>query len=550
MKYPLIEPDVEAVFSDWKDPDLPGGAVAVLKNRKLIHYKGYGSANLERRVPFGPKQKFCIASVTKQFTTFCILLLEEQGKLTLDDDVRRYFPELADFGTSITIRHLCHNCSGIRDYIAFAPLSGGQLLNKLPREFILQLITNQRTLNFSPGSQYRYSNSNFVILSVILERLNGLPLGEVFSQCVFEPLGMHDSLLVDDPTQRPEGSITPYRTITEGDDGQTSHKPWEWDIHGSGDGGVWSTMNDMVLWELNFDDNVIGSSNLTERLTQTSPLNDGAANNYALGMHTGIYRGARWHGHGGGFEGFMSQRTRFPDDALSVIIFANHSDNLIDRTYRVADSLLENPLPINEPMNVDFSPTEMRERLGFYQDMHSGIAFDLGLANGELNLEIAGFPRRLIPETESFYRPDPRSAWRGSVEIGPLEPRPKLIVEMEQGWRMTATKSRDPQGDLEAFVGVFYNNELRTTYSLEAHSGALLLTCDGWGGQHNRLKLEQKGVDSFVLSKLAKDRWLQDGEPVFWFPEPTGSGRNNLLVSAYGAEGIQFNKVAPSGAGS
>ncbi len=189
---------VDELFANWDKPDSPGASLAVIKKGEVIYRKGYGSAHLEYDIPITPSTVFHVASVSKQFTAFAIAMIADQGRLSLDDDIRKHVPELHDFGRTITIRHLVHHISGIRDQWELLAVAGWRLDDVITTEHILKMARNQRELNFEPGYQYLYCNMGFTLLAEIVARITGKSFREWTEENIFKPLGMSDTQFYDD----------------------------------------------------------------------------------------------------------------------------------------------------------------------------------------------------------------------------------------------------------------------------------------------------------------------------------------------------------------
>ncbi|GAG39274.1 unnamed protein product, partial [marine sediment metagenome] len=187
--------EVDELFKLWDKPDTPGCAVAIIQDGKIVYKKGYGMADLEHNVPITPNTIFTPGSISKQFTAMCILLLAEQDRISLDDDIRKYFPLFPDYGQTITIRYLIHHTSGIRDYTGLVGLKGMNTLEmtNLPMREVLRLVFKQKELNFTPGEQQLYSNSNYVMLAAIIKNVTGKTLREFAEEHIFKPLGMKNT---------------------------------------------------------------------------------------------------------------------------------------------------------------------------------------------------------------------------------------------------------------------------------------------------------------------------------------------------------------------
>lgn len=329
---------VDAVFAKWDRDDMPGCALAVVKEGEIIYSRGYGMADLEHDIPITPKSVFYIGSVSKQFVTTALLLLEEEGKLSLDDDVRKYIPELPDYGHTISLRNLVHHTSGLRDNLTLWELSGRSMIDDIPEEEIFEMICRQQGLNFVPGEAYAYSNTCYFLMSIIIERVSGQRLRAFAEERIFRPLGMNNSQFNDDNRRIMKNRAFGYTRITDDSIGNLIMR---FDLVGSG--GLYSTVEDLYLWDQNFYDNQLGQRGqaLVEQLQTNGRYNDGSEVDYAFAMINGEYRGLKTIHHTGSMGGYRAMYLRFPEQRFSVIILGN-VDNLqpLDRAYEVADVLL------------------------------------------------------------------------------------------------------------------------------------------------------------------------------------------------------------------
>lgn len=329
---------VDKVFEQWNRTDSPGCAIAVIKNGKIIYKKGYGMADLERSVPINTKSMFDIASTSKQFTAVSILLLEEEGKLSLDDDIRKFFPRLRDYGDKITVRHLIHHTGGLRDYPELMYMAGMPFENDYPEAAILDLIFRQNSVNFKPGEDHLYCNAGYFMLGEIVKRVSGKSLGEFAKEKIFEPLGMTATHFYDDFTRVVKNRAIGYFEKKTGGFGFAVYL-----IDIVGDGGVLTNVEDLFLWDQNFYNNKLGKGGpaLIEKMHEVGMLNSGKKLDYASGLVVSTYKGLRIVSHGGGWAGYRSQFLRFPDQKFSVVCLSNFSSfNPTPLAKKVADIYL------------------------------------------------------------------------------------------------------------------------------------------------------------------------------------------------------------------
>jgi CubicO group peptidase (beta-lactamase class C family) len=328
---------VDEVFADLAKPGSPGCALAVARGGKIIYEKGYGQANIEEKVSITPQSVFDIGSTSKQFTAASILLLESEGKLSVNDDIRKYLPEIPDYGRKITILHLLNHTSGLRDYLTLFELGGINTDSVTTDEDALAIIANQKALNFEPGSEWLYSNSGFFLLSVIVKRVSGRPLAEFAAEKIFVPLEMKSTVYRQDHTL-----IVPNRAMAY----DMKEKGTKYSINVSyfeqtGDGAVHTSVEDILKWDENFYSGKVGGAPFWAEMQEPGKLNNGKSLDYAKGLFVGNYRGLRFVDHGGSWGGYRAQLLRFPEQHFSVACLCNVGNADPDkRAHRVADIYL------------------------------------------------------------------------------------------------------------------------------------------------------------------------------------------------------------------
>lgn len=311
---------VDAIFAEWDRRDSPGCAVGVNGEDSLLYVRGYGSANLDYAIPLGAKSVFYLASVSKQFTAAAVAVAARRGLLSLDDDIRRWLPELREYQAPITIRHLVHHTSGLRDYLTLLPLSGRRYEDVLSDDDLLDLVARQRALNFAPGSEFLYSNTGYVLLAEIIKRATGRSLREYANEQLFQPLGMHDTHFHDNAME-----IVPNRVIGYARDSSGYRINHLFNFDKVGDGGLYSTVEDLARWDRALRRGTIGGPGLSNLLLERGVLVSGDTLPYAFGNAHNEYRGLRTVEHGGALAGFRTVLLRFQEAPLSVIVLCNHS---------------------------------------------------------------------------------------------------------------------------------------------------------------------------------------------------------------------------------
>ena len=327
---------VDAVFAKFDRPDVPGCAVGVYQNGAVTYAKGYGSANLEYGVPITPTTPFISGSVAKQFTAAAIALLVEQGRLSLTDDVRKFIPELPDYGKPITVEHLVHHTSGLRDFWALVRVSGMRFDDGYTAGDVIRFAARQKALNFPPGSEYDYSNTGYIALGVIVQRVTGKSLRDFAAEQIFAPLGMTSSHYHDDHTMLVRGRASAYSPTPAGD---FRINVWNNDLVGQG--GVMTTIVDLQKWDENFYTGKVGGAGFLERQLQQGKLTNGTTLTYAFGLTVTQYRGLPMVEHSGSSGGYRTIITRFPSLHTSVAALCNTSDvNITQISRQVADAVV------------------------------------------------------------------------------------------------------------------------------------------------------------------------------------------------------------------
>ncbi len=315
-------PAVDAIFADWDRPDSPGMAVAVIDGGETVFARGYGMADLEHGIPVSPESRFYIGSTSKQFVAMSIMLLEQEGKLSLDDDVHEYVPGLPDYGDAITIRHLLTHTSGLKDYLGLWVENGGTWFDAMPPEEVMAMVCAETELNHAPGDKYQYTNTGYLLLAEIVKRVSGDPLSVYARENIFEPLGMTSSHFHDDRTRLIPNRAHGHLRRADGSIGRYTSA---FDLVGSG--GLYTTVGDLAKWDANYYDNRLpGGDAVIRRMSAPTTLNDGTTTDYGYGLMTGEYRGLRKISHSGTFVGYRAELLRFPGQRFSVIVLSNLID--------------------------------------------------------------------------------------------------------------------------------------------------------------------------------------------------------------------------------
>lgn len=323
--------------------DVPGLAIAVMKDDEYVYRKGFGLADLEHAIPITPTTVFHVASVSKQFTAFTILLLAKEGRLSLDDDVRKYIPELPVYVHPITIRDLAQHTSGLRDIDDLLRLSGINADDAVTNAEAVNVITRQAGLNFTPGTAFEYSNSGFMLLAEIVARVSGKPFSVFASERIFTPLGMTSTRVVDVP-----GEVVVNKAYSYGREGSAYVKrPVNHTIVGST--GLNTTVEDLCRWAGNFTTPLVGDRALMDRMERSGKLANGEPISYALGLDHKDYRGQHLIFHGGGDAGYRSYIVRIPEHQFVVAIASNAEEFIhVEAAEKAIDYFLADDVRVSE----------------------------------------------------------------------------------------------------------------------------------------------------------------------------------------------------------
>ncbi len=471
---------VDKLFERWDSTVSPGVSMGVIYNGEFIYKRGYGMANLEHDVPNTPETVFRIGSTSKQFTAACIAILSLQGKLSLDDDIRKYLPELPVYEKPITVRHLVHHTSGIRDYLGLARLSGKSGHDFYTPEETVGMIARQKGLNFVPGDEYLYSNSGYFLLGVIVSRVSGKSLDEFALEYIFKPLGMKNTHYHDDYTRIVKKRADGHRRTKDG------FKILNTTLNHVGDGGVFTTVEDLYLWDQAFYNHKLGKE-LMDLLHQTGVLNDGKKLEYAFGLNVGQYKGLKLVAHGGAFVGFRADIIRFPEEKFTVICLANLASINPSRLCRqvadiyLADKFTEEKAPEKKAESmtpVTLTQDEMKNKVGKYTDKKESLIAEVTLKDDKLFVDARGISFSLIPVSKSkFISKD--APVEIIIEFFPADDtalRAKLTI---QGDQVTYLDKIPPVGpltseQLKEYAGSYYTDELPVTYELVLEEGKLI----------------------------------------------------------------------------
>jgi CubicO group peptidase (beta-lactamase class C family) len=338
-----VAQQIDAVFADMDIPSHPGAALMVIEDGAVLYQRGYGLASLEANTPITPHSSFYLASVSKQFTALAVMLLAEQGKLRYDDPLHQYFPKFPAWAAGITIRHLIHHTSGLPEYFPlFSPNIETKSILEWSRD--VQSVTSMAVLNrvmqeqalLSPvGEKWEYCNSGYVLLALIVEAAAAQPYAQFMRERIFAPLGMAHTLVYDETHPTPHKLAQGYVEV----DG--AFQRWQYPLLTAGDGGTFSTLNDLFLWNQALHTEKLVSFAALQQAFTPGTTNDGASTHYAFGWMDNVYEGKRHVAHGGSLGAYNNYIIRFLDAPRTIIVLTNYPGNPGPRirAHQVADIL-------------------------------------------------------------------------------------------------------------------------------------------------------------------------------------------------------------------
>tara|TARA_R110001599_G_scaffold53656_1_gene149618 strand:- start:9056 stop:10702 length:1647 start_codon:yes stop_codon:yes gene_type:complete len=526
-----INAKIDQVFSDWNQKNHPGGVVSIMKKGEVVFSKAYGLANIKYKIPNTTETVFNIGSVSKQFTAMGIVLLNLEGKLSIDDDFRKYLPELYDFDNKITIRHLLHHTSGFRSTPELFGLAGWRDGDPITTEDDYRYFSKQTSLNFEPGTQFMYTNSGYVLLAKIIEQVTQQPFSLWMHDNVFLPLKMA-STFVDETNSNTLAQIaTPYNQYEPGP--FTIGENTSLDIGAS---NIYTTANDLTIWMKNFRTPTKGWKLAFDMLQTVDVLNNGSANNYAFGVFLDNFLGNRRIQHSGGVPGFLSNTAYYPDEDLTIVLLSNFISFISpeDKYIMLSQLLLKDKTPKTE------APQPIK-----------GIAFDSELAKkiaGDYWNDKENYPRRVYAKNDTLWYLRDNGVQSPLIQvkahqfiIGGIET--VVSVEFEEGEKnkMIITDGNSlPQIleeydssplttiEKEAYTGQFYSPELETTYTISLINDQLM-------GYHSR-------HGEFPIGVLKKDVTDWSGMAIVKYTRDEKGETNGIYVDMNRVENVWFQK--------
>jgi CubicO group peptidase (beta-lactamase class C family) len=513
---------VDKLFEKMDRTISPGCAVAAMRDGKILYQRGYGMADLDHNVPITAETVFHVASMSKQFTAAAIVMLAQERKLSLDDEVRKYVPELPDFGAPVTLRQLVYHTSGLRDQWELLGLAGWRYsLDLITDDDVLSIMSRQKDLNFPPGSKHMYSNTNYTLLAQVVKRVSGQSFREFTTSRIFQPLGMRNTHFRDDHAEIVKNmaygyvpakdtfriSITNFDTV-----GATS---------------LLTTIEDLALWDENFYNPRVGGPEMIRQMLERGKLSDGEQLDYAFGLVIGKHRGLATVDHAGGDAGYRSDMIRFPDQHFTAVCLCNRADsNPSELTLQVAEIYLAKEMTAADKVGagsgktVQLAPEKLAAKVGTYIKAEGGQTLSITLKDDKLHITPGAgedsyemnalsendFRLATAPIDFKFEALKPGGPLRLIVKHG--EDKPEVFEAVSPFTPSTS--------ELSSCVGFYYSEEIEPIYVMKIDDGKLVLhtlknkpdtlrpiTPDLFAGSIGTIRFKrnaQRQVSGFVLN--------------------------------------------------
>ena len=535
---------LDDLFQTWAQPGTPGAAVSVIQHGKLVFEKGYGLANLEYDIPVTPQTVYHVASVSKQFTAMALVLLEQEGKLSLADDVHKYLPELPDYGHPVTLRQLLQHTSGIRDQWQTLALAGWRLDDVITQQQILGLLFRQKELNFTPGTAHLYSNGGYTLAAEVVARVSGKPFPDFCQERIFGPLAMTRTHFHQDHHRIVHDRAYSY----EKSGGGYQASPLNYANVGAT--SLFTTASDLVRWLDNFREPEVGGRAAIDRLQEHAVLANGKKIDYALGLSIGRYRGLKTVSHGGGDAGYRSYVLWFPEQELGIAVVSGlASFDSGGTANKVADAFLgdkmtpeaakapQRPAPPTPRQYITLEPRALDQYVGHYK-LNGGLGAEIRKKDGKL---VAGVPGQGTAElhplaTNRFFI----EQLNGEIEFLAKADSPLRLKFTQEGSTMngerTALVPWEATG-LEQYQGVYWSDELETQYTITLKGGKLTAN----HVRHGEIALIPASQDRFKTTE-----WFM---PEVNFLRDSSNLVSGLTLGGGRVAAIRFNRKVSTEAG-
>lgn len=487
---PSMAKQMDTLFAPWNKPGSPGVAVIVTKNGRTVFKKGYGIANLEYDIPITSTSVFDTCSVSKQFTGFAIATLAEAGKLNVNDEIRKYLPDVPDFGKPVTIQHLLHHTSGMRDWGQPLGAQGWKGDDPVSFDDIITMAYNQQDLNFAPGDEYDYTNTSYNLLAKLVETISGQSFRAWTDEHIFKPLGMKNSHFHDDHNEIVKNLAYSYYPSGEG----FTKAPCNCTAVGSS--SLYSTAEDLAKWLHNLAEPKVGGKAVINRMMERGKLNNGGAVNYGYGLAFGEYRGMKVIEHGGLLAGYRTVTRLLPDQKMVVVVLSNLGSVdvgwLANKTTDISLGIKPNPeQPAAKPVEhtaTIANPALYPGFVGTYKLGATQVA-TVTTEGDKLFWQITWGPKvELTPESDFAY-------FDQNNNVLTFTNADQVELTRPNGGKNTGKRVKLLSGkQFDEYAGEYWSEELRTYYWVMVKDGALIARHT----RHGDLPLIDCGSDQFT----------------------------------------------------
>ena len=530
-------------FLNQFEGNRPGYALGIVNEGKLMYSKGYGIANLDYNIAISDSSAFYIGSMAKQFTAAALLILESEDKIDLNAPVRNYLPDFPKYAQEITINHLIHHTSGIRETNSL------QLFQGIDRKFeetftttdLLDLVFTQKELNFPPGDEYRYSSGGYAVLAKIVEQISGQSFRDFARIKIFEPLNMTNTIVCDKHNE-----IIPNRAVSYWPISENSYERRSQVFDAYGDGGIITTVRDLANWDKAFYTDVLGVESFAEKMYQKSTLNNGESIDYARALNVWEFKGQKVVQHNGGMLGFRVDMLRLPELKTSIILLGNSA--YLDPTgdaLKIAEILLADAFTEKKPSNteqetstVSVPSDRLSEYSGHYWTDQTNYFRRITIQNDSLFLDSGNpdYKAYLIPISPKEF------VVQGSNPLTRLEfdtEGTDLIMRFGKLKRYFRKFNPNPPQHLKEvmpYIGVYWSDELNTTYEIFRENEAIFLKIS----KNKPRQIFPLPEQSEMVWNGKKMLWIGFGELKFDFDE-----NNTVIGFTMGdgrVSGVKFEK--------
>jgi CubicO group peptidase (beta-lactamase class C family) len=484
---------IDALFAEWNTRESPGCGVGVMRNGAMLFERGYGMANLERKIPISASTIFDPASIAKPFTALSIMLLAGQGKLSLDDEVWKHVPEWVDRQDRVTIRHLLGHTAGLRDAFLLIELAPPPAPGVDINQHILRTLARQRGVNFPPSTEFSYNNGGYNVLGSIVARVSGQAFRDFATAHIFRPLGMSHSSFRGGSVAISADHALGYHRGERG-----FHLARDGGVDTSaivGNSGLFTTVGDLLRFAQNLGEARVGGRDSLMEMQTPVPLGDNGSSPYGLGLEVGDDRGLKTVGHGGGDRGIAAYLIRYPSHDVSVAVLCN-LDNLNTRVGTLARQVAALYLPERSgPAAPDvaassgpaLTTTELASKAGLYRDLATDTYGRVYVRDGKLwaSMDAGDGPADSVElrpiDSNRFSVPGapvvaeflPPAAGRPrQIRVTGAGPKPFMSEQVVEGFTPTAAQLRE-------YTGRYANADLDVTYNVRARASGLVIQIPG-----------------------------------------------------------------------